>query len=84
MTRLIFLRPDSYFTTRNSGSWNVDIYDKRGYYRGGYHLSSKHLAQQLKKYIVRTGTEPAVSMAGTWETRGGLYRSIKKLRNDSR
>ena len=58
MKRQIFLRPYSAHMTRNTNVWYVDIYDGRGYYRGGYQVDSKHLAQQLKRYIVRTNKEP--------------------------
>jgi hypothetical protein len=59
---------------------NVDIYDKRGFFHSSYHLCSKNLASQLKRYIVRTGREPAVSLAGEWGRCGGKYRSLHKLR----
>jgi hypothetical protein len=51
---------------REDGPWNVDIYDGRNKYVGGYHMESKKLAMKLAKYIKRKELMPAVSMSGTW------------------
>jgi hypothetical protein len=62
----VFMRPHSFFMHREDGPWNVDIYDGRNKYVGGYHMESKKLAMKLAKYIKRKELMPAVSMSGTW------------------